>query len=1401
MKTLRRYGCVRQLCICTALLLLYLSSANAQVAYTTSWLGNTFPGGKDGTSGGVWVQNFIENIVVLPDGRVITNSAWDEAGEDAKVYQSGQVVNGFAHFHCCGGQAVAANSTAVFLSYSGGSDSTTHGVKRYSFAGDFLASAVINTSKFIKGLAASDTEVFVSDPASNSIVVLNAASLAVSRSFPFSNPGRIALDKAGTLWIVDLGRNKIRHFNTNGGFLGQEITDAGLPTALAIDTQGRLMVSDSGTRQQVLFYNISSTPALVSTFGTPGGIYSGASGQVGDLKLISPTGVGMDSSGNIYVSSSIAGADLRAFTGAGQKLWQLLGLEFVNVAVGDPASDGADVYTKHEHFKMDYSKGPGQEATWAGMTIDSLHYPTDPRIAFSSSAASMSVLAVRNVQGRKYLYITDQYAGFVGIYRFNGEIAVPSGFIMAKGAYQNWLGGIIPNGNAWTWRDLNGNGNIDAAEIANVQTPDMGVWGWEVDSQGNVYAASEDAGVVKYPVQGYDSFGNPIFGSTVNTPAPAPFMKIERLHYEDATDTMYLAGFTTDHPYQNGVNQDFGLAGSEIMRFDNWSQGNRTPRYRIQIPYDPANSRYVKGIAVAGARVFAGMLRSSSSENVYAFDGNTGAPLGQILPGAEINYNIGWIDGAENLKAFQRSTGEYLLFEEEVVWAKVMMFRMAGTKAPSSDTTPPTVAMASPAGGSVSGGVVVSATASDNIGVAGVQFICDGSNMGSEVTAAPYTINWDSTSVANGAHILSAIARDAAGNRTTAAAISVMVGNTITTSASTAWLPIRVNAGGGAFTDATGTNWAVDSGFANGSTYANGNAISGTTNPTLYQSERWAAGTLRYDFPVPNGAYNVNLKFAEIYYTQPGQRVFNIALNGQPVLASFDIVASAGPNTAVNRQFNISTTTGVITVELQSVVSTAKISGIEILQRPTVTVAVNPPAVQLIAGATQQFTAAVSGAGNTGVTWSVSGPGSISSTGVYTAPGTVSTPQSAVVKAVSVADSTISASATITVNPPAVFQPIRVNSGGGAYTDPAGVLWSADTGFTNGSTYQSATAISATNSPGVYQSERWASNSLQYQFTVPNGSYNVNLKFAEIYNTQAGQRVFNATINGQTVLTNFDIFAQAGGANKALDKQFPVSVSGGVITIQLLAVVSNPKISGIEIVLQPKISVAVNPPSAQVAPGATQQFTASVTGSSNTAVTWTVSGAGTITSSGLYTAPGTVSAAQSLVVKAVSAADGTVSGSATLTLSAGTAFKAIRVNAGGGAYTDGAGLVWSADTGFNGGSTYQTAAAISGTTAPLLYQSERWSQNTLEYVFTAPNSARAVTLKFAEIYCTAVGQRVFNVNINGQRVLTNFDIFAAAGGANKAIDKQFPVNVTTGSVVIDLIPVVSNVKISGLSLQ
>ena len=94
------------------------------------------------------------------------------------------------------------------------------------------------------------------------------------------------------------------------------------------------------------------------------------------------------------------------------------------------------------------------------------------------------------------------------------------------------------------------------------------------------------------------------------------------------------------------------------------------------------------------------------------------------------------------------------------------------------DTTPPQVSISSPAGGSqVSGTVAVAATATDNIGVAGVQFFVDGAAIGSEDTTSPYGVNWDTNGVADGSHNLTARARDAAGNTTTSAAVAVTVNN------------------------------------------------------------------------------------------------------------------------------------------------------------------------------------------------------------------------------------------------------------------------------------------------------------------------------------------------------------------------------------------------------------------------------------------------------------------------------------------------------------------------------------------------------------------------------------------------------------------------------------------------
>jgi Concanavalin A-like lectin/glucanases superfamily/Domain of unknown function (DUF1929)/Bacterial Ig domain len=96
----------------------------------------------------------------------------------------------------------------------------------------------------------------------------------------------------------------------------------------------------------------------------------------------------------------------------------------------------------------------------------------------------------------------------------------------------------------------------------------------------------------------------------------------------------------------------------------------------------------------------------------------------------------------------------------------------------TADTNAPSVSLTAPAdGATVSGNVGVSADASDDTGVAGVQFRLGDADLGSEDTSAPYQVTWDSRTVPAGTHTLTAVARDAAGNTTTSAPRSVTVDN------------------------------------------------------------------------------------------------------------------------------------------------------------------------------------------------------------------------------------------------------------------------------------------------------------------------------------------------------------------------------------------------------------------------------------------------------------------------------------------------------------------------------------------------------------------------------------------------------------------------------------------------
>lgn len=138
------------------------------------------------------------------------------------------------------------------------------------------------------------------------------------------------------------------------------------------------------------------------------------------------------------------------------------------------------------------------------------------------------------------------------------------------------------------------------------------------------------------------------------------------------------------------------------------------------------------------------------------------------------------------------------------------------------------------------------------------------------------------------------------------------------------------------------------------------------------------------------------------------------------------------------------------------------------------------------------------------------------------------------------------------------------------------------------------------------------------------------------------------------------------------------------------------------------------------------------------------------------------------------------------------------INAGGGAVTDSSGTVWAADSGFVGGWGYSSTHAIAGTTAPKLFQSERAGLTGYK-VPVGASGTYTVTLNFAELYWSSAGQRVFSVTAEGKSILTNLDIFAAAG-PYRALTKTVNVPITDGTLNLGFTATHDTPEITSLSV-
>jgi hypothetical protein len=162
---------------------------------------------------------------------------------------------------------------------------------------------------------------------------------------------------------------------------------------------------------------------------------------------------------------------------------------------------------------------------------------------------------------------------------------------------------------------------------------------------------------------------------------------------------------------------------------------------------------------------------------------------------------------------------------------------------------------------------------------------------------------------------------------------------------------------------------------------------------------------------------------------------------------------------------------------------------------------------------------------------------------------------------------------------PIVYKPgieFRVDCGADTdYTDIMGHIWLADKEYAPGSWGYVGDSGGFANyrtfdppnpDERLYQTQRWAEGSFGYRFDVPNGTYDVELHFAELYRRQAGQRKFNVDIEGQRVLEEFDVCAQAGGAFIAVVRTFTVTVSDQQLYVDFTpGSIENPMIGALRV--------------------------------------------------------------------------------------------------------------------------------------------------------------------------------------------------------------------------------------------
>lgn len=714
------------------------SADENQLDYTTSWIGNTFSGIGTGTPNALQhVPLDIDGIYVSPDGKVYTNTTWEEGGRPVAIFKDGKLIsplndlNNSPNWSNGGGTSVAADATHIFRSNTPNGtgvsilDAQTMDGTTLSLTG----SSTLNNSQGVEGMAIHNGSLYLTQRDFNKVEIYNLKTLGLTNTISVNNPSSIAVDSTGGIWVShrdqtpypnlngnvydyweQMGLPTIDHYNAAGTYVNTiTLPGNGEVGALWIDSFGHLLVGDNGPDENIKVYgNLLINPTLITELGIKGGIYAGGvdeKGKAGPWRFRGITGIGTDAQGNIYVSengfagyghANGHGSQIHAYSLLGTSLWTVQAMEFVNTLDVDPTTH-EDIYDPYHHFKVNYDRPTGTEAQYVADTYNPYLYPDDVRVTGIPSTTQ-----IQYVQGHKLMLLGNQGGVYMAIYRFDDsstgpgkEIAIPCGAIdygSFQGNYQDFV--VQPLDGEFIWRDLNGDGLMQPNEFLeppnNLHRDGGAFWMdsngdvWQINYQGEYPPYESSIHLRRYLFQGFDSFGAPIYDFnhvvTYNVPADFPgTTSIQRavFHPEESEGgTLYVA---TGSPSTGSF--------SQIIRYDNWDKGNRKAKWTINVPYDPDPNNTWSPVSFSESDDFL-YVDFNTPHYTVIYNTKNGAYVGKFTPGDNVGGlpNVGNDDEWQSTRAYHRSNGEYVLLHEEDYQAKQLMYRWT----PPSNLEPPT---------------------------------------------------------------------------------------------------------------------------------------------------------------------------------------------------------------------------------------------------------------------------------------------------------------------------------------------------------------------------------------------------------------------------------------------------------------------------------------------------------------------------------------------------------------------------------------------------------------------------------------------------------------------------------------------------------------------------------------